>query len=91
MQKDLFGNTRYRVNLHTHTTLSDGAATPEEAIFCYRKNGYDALALTDHWAFGESKTVENGLLVLSGIEYDTKTVTKDGLFHIVAPWYSGYV
>ena len=83
MQKDLFGNTRYRVNLHTHTTLSDGVATPEEAIACYRAEGYDALALTDHWAFGESKTAENGLLVLSGIEYDTKTTTKNGLFHIV--------
>ena len=83
MQKDLFGKTRYRVNLHTHTTLSDGAATPEEAIKCYRAEGYDALALTDHWAFGESKTAENSLLLLSGIEYDTKTTTKEGLFHIV--------
>lgn len=83
MQTDLFGKTRYRVNLHTHTTRSDGAATPEEAIACYRHEGYDALALTDHWAFGESKIAENGLLVLSGIEYDTKTSTKDGLFHIV--------
>ncbi len=83
MQLDLFGNARYRVNLHTHTTCSDGAATPEEAIACYRHEGYDALALTDHWAFGESKTAENGLLLLSGIEYDTKTSTKEGLFHIV--------
>ncbi len=83
MQTDLFGNTRYRVNLHTHTTLSDGAATPDEAIACYRAAGYDALALTDHWAFGKSKTAQNGLLVLSGIEYDTKTSTKEGLFHIV--------
>lgn len=83
MQHDLFGNTRYRVNLHTHTTRSDGAATPEEAIACYRHEGYDAIALTDHWAFGKSKIAENGLLLLSGIEYDTKTTTKDGLFHIV--------
>lgn len=83
MQTDLFGNTRYRVNLHTHTTRSDGAATPQEAIARYRKEGYDALALTDHWAFGESYCAENGLLLLSGIEYDTQTTTKDGLFHIV--------
>ena len=83
MQTDLFGNTRYRVNLHTHTTRSDGAAFPEEAAERYRAAGYDALALTDHWAFGKSKTAENGLLLLSGIEYDTQTSTKDGLFHIV--------
>lgn len=83
MQIDLFGNKRYRVNLHTHTTRSDGAATPEEAIACYRHAGYDALALTDHWAFGGCQAAENGLVVLSGIEYDTKTTTKEGLFHIV--------
>ncbi len=83
MQTDLFGQTRYRVNLHTHTTRSDGAATPNETADCYRAAGYDALALTDHWVFGEDKTAENGILLLSGIEYDTKTSTKDGLFHIV--------
>ena len=83
LQIDLFGNTRYRVNLHTHTTRSDGAATPEEAIKRYRAEGYDALALTDHWIFGASQVAENGLLLLSGIEYDTQTDTKDGLFHIV--------
>ena len=83
MQTDLFGKTRYRVNLHTHTTRSDGAKTPEEAIALYRAQGYDAIALTDHWVFGPSYVAENGLLVLSGIEYDTKTVTRDGLFHIV--------
>ncbi len=83
MQTDLFGKTRYRINLHTHTTRSDGAAFPEEAIERYHSAGYDALALTDHWVFGKSQTAENGLLLLSGIEYDTKTDTKDGLFHIV--------
>lgn len=83
MQIDLFGNTRYRINLHTHTTRSDGVATPEEAAERYRKEGYDALALTDHWVFGASEITKNGLLLLSGIEYDTKTDTKDGLFHIV--------
>lgn len=83
MQTDLFGHTRYRVNLHTHTTRSDGVFSPEKAAERYRAAGYDALALTDHWVFGENTTAENGLLLLSGIEYDTKTSTKDGLFHIV--------
>ena len=83
MQTDLFGKTRYRVNLHTHTTRSDGAKTPKEAIELYRTEGYDAIALTDHWVYGSSFVAENGLLVLSGIEYDTKTLTSDGHFHIV--------
>lgn len=83
MQTDLFGKTRYRINLHTHTMRSDGAVFPDEAIERYRAAGYDALALTDHWVFGKSQIAENGLLLLSGIEYDTKTDTKNGLFHIV--------
>lgn len=83
MQTDLFGHTRYRVNLHTHTTRSDGAFFPKEAADHYRRAGYDALAITDHWVFGKSEYAENGLLLLSGIEYDTPTSTKDGLFHIV--------
>ena len=83
MQTDLLGNTRYRVNLHMHTSRSDGDATPSAAAARYRAEGYDAVAFTDHWVFGESRYDENGLLLLSGIEYDTKTSTKNGLFHIV--------
>ena len=83
MQTDLLGNTRYRVNLHMHTSRSDGDATPSEAAARYRAAGYDAVAFTDHWVFGESQYAENGLLLLSGIEYDTKTSTENGLFHIV--------
>ncbi len=38
----------FRANFHTHTTESDGRATPEEAMKQYREAGYDILALTDH-------------------------------------------
>ena len=38
----------YKGNLHTHTTQSDGAVSPEEMMACYRKAGYDFLALSDH-------------------------------------------
>lgn len=30
MEKDMFGVSRLKVNLHMHTTLSDGSKTPEE-------------------------------------------------------------
>ena len=84
MMIDMLGKKRYRVNLHTHTTVSDGKLTPQEAIALYRANGYDAIALTDHWQFQAGGLDANGLLVLSGIEYDTKnTTTKEGLFHIL--------
>lgn len=39
----------YRGNLHTHSTRSDGAVSPAEVIATYRDNGYDFLALTDHF------------------------------------------
>lgn len=39
----------YRGNLHTHSTRSDGAWTPEQVIEGYRSRGYDFIALTDHF------------------------------------------
>ena len=83
MYTDLFGNTRCRVNLHTHTTLSDGARSPAEVARLYHDAGYDALALTDHWTYGEAGEFE-GMTILSGAEYNVKVCsTRQGLFHIV--------
>lgn len=39
----------YRGNLHTHSTMSDGARTPEEVVGDYRSRGYDFISLTDHF------------------------------------------
>lgn len=39
----------YRGNLHTHSTRSDGAFTPEAVVAAYRSRGYDFMALTDHF------------------------------------------
>lgn len=39
----------YRGNLHTHSTRSDGARSPEEVVATYRQAGYDFIALTDHF------------------------------------------
>jgi predicted metal-dependent phosphoesterase TrpH len=39
----------YRGNLHTHSTRSDGALTPEAVVTAYRTHGYDFVALTDHF------------------------------------------
>ena len=43
---------QHRANLHTHTTISHGRATPAEAIDRYRELGYTVLALTDHDTMG---------------------------------------
>ncbi len=84
MYTDKKGNRWYRGNLHTHTTLSDGVKSPEVTKAIYRSLGYDFIALTDHWYFGEcSDSDESGLVVLSGIEYDFGKTAVDGIFHIL--------
>lgn len=39
----------WRGNLHTHTTLSDGALSPSDTVAFYRDAGYDFVAITDHF------------------------------------------
>ena len=82
MNTDLFGKKRWKVNLHTHTSVSDGKLSPGEALSVYRKAGYDAVALTDHWCYGKSYT-EDGVTVLSGAEYNVGVDSRSGIFHIV--------
>ncbi len=84
MITDLFGKKRYKVNLHMHTTLSDGRKTPEEAIAQYRAAGYDALALTDHWHYGTKRYSDSGVLILPGAEYNIGgRYDPAGVFHIL--------
>ncbi|MFT8887461.1 MAG: CehA/McbA family metallohydrolase [Ethanoligenens sp.] len=75
----------YKGNLHMHTTQSDGALSPEEAIDLYRRAGYDFLALTDHWK--QSEPVETpGFLQLTGCEFDTgdmNDLQAHPIYHIV--------
>ena len=84
MFRDMFGNNRMKINLHTHTTQSDGRRTPEEAAKIYKDAGYDAIALTDHYFFTEEGCL-SGLKILSGAEYDTEICCgREGVYHIVA-------
>ncbi len=83
MYTDLFGAKRQKVNLHAHTTLSDGEKTPEEVCRLYRDAGYDAIAITDHWKAAPESTFED-MTILSGVEYNTPGCNgAKGLFHIV--------
>lgn len=83
MQTDLFGRKRYKVNLHMHTNMSDGRKTPEEAVRLYKAQGYDAVALTDHWVYGAQREID-GVTVLPGVEYNCGgSDSKVGVFHIL--------
>ena len=50
MKKYLLPNVNkfYKANLHVHTTVSDGAMTPEEIKKIYMEKGYSVVAFTDH-------------------------------------------
>ncbi|MGM9626043.1 MAG: CehA/McbA family metallohydrolase [Eubacteriales bacterium] len=85
MFTDANGKKWYKGNLHTHTTVSDGRKTPEEAIALYRENGYDFLSLTDHWQVSSGGIADNGMLLLPGCEYNVNGADViRGVFHIVA-------
>lgn len=58
-----------KVNLHLHTSRSDGQWPPLEAVSAYRLDGYHGLAVTDHdRRFGPADLPEPGLLVIAGQE-----------------------
>ncbi len=83
MIQDVFGNVRYKVGLHVHTTNSDGKVSPEESARIYKEAGFDAIALTDHWFYhGEDEL--SGLKIISGCEYNMgASDTAVDVMHIV--------
>lgn len=84
MYIDSKGNKWWKGNLHLHTNVSDGRLSPAEAVELYRSKGYDFIAITDHWKTSETKLWDNGLLVLSGCEYDISRSVTEGIFHITS-------
>lgn len=62
-----------KIDLHTHSTRSDGLDTPGQLVSNAAKAGITVLALTDHdtvsgWDEARSKAVELGLGFVPGIE-----------------------
>ncbi len=76
-----------RVNVHTHTTNSDGCYTPEQAVARYRDElGYQALFLTDHRVATPTDGLadpDSDFSVIPGIEIDG-TDPAFGLYHLLA-------
>jgi predicted metal-dependent phosphoesterase TrpH len=79
-----FGERYYKLGLHLHTKLSDGAKSPEEVAKVYKQAGFDAIAFTDHWVYGEGGTID-GLHIIPGCEYNLgMSNTIAGVVHIVS-------
>lgn len=65
--------TRKLIDLHIHSTNSDGEQTPEEVIRCAREAGLSAIAITDHNVFTCTRPfVDDGIQVIPGIEFSAE-------------------
>ncbi|MBQ7338752.1 MAG: PHP domain-containing protein [Clostridia bacterium] len=61
----------YKSNLHCHTTISDGALTPEEIKRIYKEEGYSIVAYTDHNIMvAHQELRDENFLPLNGFEGD---------------------
>jgi len=70
------------VDLHLHTTYSDGSFTPEELILKAKKLNYSAIAVTDHdTVAGLEEAIQLGkkydLETVPGIEFNTSYKNND--------------
>lgn len=58
-----------KVNLHIHTTFSDGEADFRQIIDSAKKNGYKYIAITDHNTIDAHQLI-NEEFVITGVEFD---------------------
>jgi 3',5'-nucleoside bisphosphate phosphatase len=70
-----------RIDLHTHSSVSDGTETPAELLATARAAGLDVVALTDHdttagWSLAEASRPE-GLTVVPGMELSCRWFPSD--------------
>jgi predicted metal-dependent phosphoesterase TrpH len=79
----------HKIDLHTHTTYSDGTFTPAELVAVARERGVGTLAVTDHdsteglpEAFAAADGT--GMEIVPGVEFST---VRDGQgIHLLAYW-----
>ena len=72
------------IDLHTHSTFSDGTFTPLQLVKYAEEKGLKAFALTDHdttECVKEAKSIETNVEVISGVEISTRYDKKE--IHIV--------
>jgi hypothetical protein len=81
----------WRGNLHTHSDRSDGILKPDEVCRRYRDEGYDFLALTDHFvgAYGypiidTAPYRTNRFTTILGAELHSGAMENGEMWHILA-------
>ena len=78
----------HRIDLHTHSTASDGLHTPDELVRLAREAGLDLIALTDHdttdgVALASATGAALGVEVIPGIEVNTDLPDGSGEAHVL--------
>jgi predicted metal-dependent phosphoesterase TrpH len=71
-----------RIDLHIHTTYSDGTLTPQQVVAIAAERGVSLIAITDHDELGgilpaQEAGRELGVEVLSGVEINTEVGRED--------------
>ncbi|MBL1435951.1 MAG: CehA/McbA family metallohydrolase [Rhodobacteraceae bacterium] len=81
----------HRGNLHTHSTESDGVLSPQEVCRRYQAEGYDFIALTDHFVglfdypITDTSAFRNDqFTTILGAELHTGTMENGHLWHLVS-------
>ena len=72
------------IDLHTHSTFSDGTFTPLQLVKYAEEKGLKGFAITDHdttEGIKEAKSIETNVEVISGVEISTRYDKKE--IHIV--------
>ncbi|YCH08090.1 PHP domain-containing protein [Arthrobacter sp. alpha11c] len=67
-----------RIDLHTHSNVSDGTETPHGVIISAAAAGLDVIALTDHdstdgWELAAAAAKEHGVTFVPGMEISCRT------------------
>ena len=80
-----------RGNLHTQSTRSDGVLAPQEVCRRYKAEGYDFLALTDHFIGAYGYPIvdtlpfrDAGFTTILGAEVHSGAMANGELWHILA-------
>ena len=71
----------YKANMHSHSTLSDGAYTPEELKAMYKEKGYSVFAYSEHAEHHDLRYLDDpDFLTIPSYEIDFRKKDENGSF-----------
>ncbi|MEO0267800.1 MAG: PHP domain-containing protein, partial [candidate division WOR-3 bacterium] len=69
-----------RIDLHLHTSASDGELSPYDLILLCKRIGFDIIAIADHdtmKGFEEIKDIKIGIEIIPAVELSVREENKD--------------